>query len=256
MLNFTIIIPARLASTRLANKPLADLGGKPMVVRVAERAASTGAKVWVATDNINIQEVVETAGFSCILTRADHPSGSDRLAEAVSLLQLADDAIVVNVQGDEPRIPASLIYAVAARLAEDPTLSMASACHALHDLPTIQQSQCVKVVLNAKNEALYFSRATIPFARDAFNATPPYLPSGLPVYRHIGIYAYRVGFLKRYPSLASCALEQFEALEQLRVLWHGERIGMLICNEAPEAGVDTPEDLARMQQFFLNTPSS
>lgn len=260
-MSFVALIPARLASSRLPEKPLADIGGKPMVVRVAERALQSGATaVHVATDDERIYQSVKNCGFSALMTQASHSSGTERLAEAVDILGLADDAIIVNVQGDEPLIAPALIGAVAAMLAASPDLPMTTACHALSHADDFVNPNIVKVVLDQRGHALYFSRAPIPFPRDAYMATPELLaaqgsaapraalPLDLPVFRHIGIYGYRAGFLRQYRNLAPCALEQFEALEQLRVLWHGYRIGVTITGQTPEAGVDTPADLERARQ--------
>jgi len=231
---FAAIIPARYASTRFPGKPLADLGGKPMVVRVCERARASGADpVCVATDDARIAEAVRKHGFEARMTRADHASGTDRIAEAASQLGLAEDAIVVNVQGDEPLIAPQLIARVAAALQRNPQASVATACHPIHDAAEFANPNVVKAVLNAKGEALYFSRAAIPHPR-----------SGAPqALRHVGIYAYRVGFLKCYALLAPSPLEVAEQLEQLRVLWHGYRIVAVIEEGAIPPGVDTPADL-------------
>ena len=234
MTSFAAVIPARYASTRFPGKPLADLGGKPMVVRVCERARASGADpVCVATDDARIADAVRKHGFDARMTRAGHASGTERIAEAAAQLGLADDAIVVNVQGDEPLIAPQLIARVAAALERNPQASVATACHPLHDAAEFANPNVVKAVLNAKGEALYFSRAAIPHCRSG-------APQGL---RHVGIYAYRVGFLKRYASLAPSPLEVAEQLEQLRVLWHGYRIATVIEEGAIPPGVDTPADL-------------
>jgi 3-deoxy-manno-octulosonate cytidylyltransferase (CMP-KDO synthetase) len=248
---FTAIIPARYASTRLPGKPLADIGGKPMVVRVAERAIAAGAdRVVVATDDIRIKAAVETHGIAACLTVADHATGTDRLAEAAQQLGLADDAIVVNVQGDEPLLSSALIRAVAELLAAHPDAAIATACHPITDPAEAFNPNVVKVVLDAKGHALYFSRATIPWARDAFAGSRGDLPQGLPLYRHYGLYAYRVRFLRAFPALAPAPIERFEALEQLRALWHGFRIVVEITTGTPAPGVDTPEDLDRVRALF------
>jgi 3-deoxy-manno-octulosonate cytidylyltransferase (CMP-KDO synthetase) len=245
---FTVLIPARFASTRLPGKPLADLHGRPMVVRVAERARASGAqRVVVATDDARIVEAARTHGVDALLTAPGHATGTDRLAEAAATLGLADDAIVVNLQGDEPLIDPALLARMAALLAATPEASIATACHAITDAAEAFNPNVVKVVLDARGHALYFSRATIPWARDAFAADAGHLPPGLPLYRHVGLYAYRVAFLRAYPALAASPLERFEALEQLRALWHGYRIAVAITEGAPAAGVDTPEDLARVR---------
>ena len=234
MARFAAIIPARYASTRFPGKPLADLGGKPMVVRVCERARASGADpVCVATDDARIADAVRKHGFEARMTRAEHASGTERIAEAAAQLGLADEAIVVNVQGDEPLIAPQLIARVAAALEANPQASVATACHPIHDAAEFANPNVVKAVLNAKGEALYFSRAAIPHPR-----------SGAPqALRHIGIYAYRAAFLERYASLAPSPLEVAEQLEQLRVLWHGYRIATVIEEGAVPPGVDTPADL-------------
>ena len=254
-MTFVAIIPARLKSTRLPNKPLADIAGKPMVVRVVEQALQSDASmVVVATDEMAIQDAVTLAGYACMLTRGDHPSGTDRLAEAVDRLALPDDAIVVNVQGDEPLIDPSLINAVAAHLAADDRLAMATASHAIDSAEDFFNPNVVKVVCNAKQEAMYFSRAPIPWDRDSFaddnDDADWVLPARLGAQRHIGIYAYRAGFLRQYGALSASPLEAIESLEQLRVLWHGFAIGVVQTAHAPAAGVDTPEDLERVRSVF------
>lgn len=250
-MRFQVVIPARLASTRLPGKPLADIAGKPMVVRVLERARLAGAQsVWVAADDAGVVDVVRAAGGDVLLTRNDHPSGTDRLAEVVDTLAWADDDIVVNVQGDEPLIDPQVVADVAATLAADPEAAVATAAHRLHDAADAFNPNVVKVVCDRRGRALYFSRAPIPWARDAFAADREALPAGLPVMRHVGIYAYRVAFLRRYAGLEPSPLEHWEALEQLRVLWHGYRIVVRILAEAPQAGVDTPADLARVRAEF------
>lgn len=251
MTPFRVVIPARHASTRLPGKPLADICGKPMVVRVLERACASGARsVCVATDHQAVFDAVRGAGGEVLMTRPDHASGTDRLAEVVDTLGWRDDEIVVNVQGDEPLIDPELIASVARVLADNPDAAVATAAHPIADASTMFDPNAVKVVCDARGHALYFSRAPIPWARDAFARGRETLPDGLPVRRHVGIYAYRVAFLRRYATLAPSPLEHWEALEQLRVLWHGERIVVASIADAPHAGVDTPEDLARVQQAF------
>jgi 3-deoxy-manno-octulosonate cytidylyltransferase (CMP-KDO synthetase) len=248
---FTVLIPARHASTRLPGKALADLAGKPMVVRVALRAQRAGAdRVVIATDDERIRAAAEAHGIDACLTRADHPTGTDRLAEAARQLALADDAIVVNVQGDEPLLAPPLIRGVADLLAAHPDAAVATACHAIDDPAEAFNPNVVKVVLDASGYALYFSRATIPWARDAFAISRNALPPNLPLYRHYGLYAYRAGFLRRFPSLAQSPIERFEALEQLRALWHGYRIVVQVAEGSPAPGVDTAEDLERVQALF------
>jgi 3-deoxy-manno-octulosonate cytidylyltransferase (CMP-KDO synthetase) len=248
---FTVLIPARYASSRLPAKALADIGGRPMVVRVAERAQSSGARrVVVATDDARIRDAVQAHGFDAIMTSASHATGTDRLAEAAALLGLAPDEIVVNVQGDEPLLDPALMQRVARLLAERDDASMATACHPIDDADEAFNPNVVKVALDARHYALYFSRATIPWARDAFAAGARTLPPGLPLYRHYGLYAYRVSFLRTFPTLAPAPIETFEALEQLRALWHGHRIVVAIAAGTPAPGVDTQDDLARVRALL------
>ncbi len=247
---FTVLIPARLASTRLPDKPLADIGGAPMVVRVAQRAAQSGAaQVVVAADSQRIADACAGHGVRAVLTRADHPSGSDRLAEACDALGVADDHTIVNVQGDEPLIDPALIDAVAALLAERPQASMSTAAHPIASGEEFANPNVVKVVLQADGLALYFSRAPIPWWRDG-PAPAPALPAAPAPLRHIGIYGYRAGFLRAFPALPPAPIEQCEALEQLRALWHGHRIAVHVTGAQPGPGVDTPEDLARVRALF------
>jgi 3-deoxy-manno-octulosonate cytidylyltransferase (CMP-KDO synthetase) len=232
--SFSVIIPARYASTRFPGKPLADLAGKPMVVRVCERAKQSGAvAVHVATDDERIAAAVRQHGFAVAMTRSDHVSGTDRLAEAAEQLGLGDEHIVVNVQGDEPLIAPALIRDVAQLLERRRAAAMATACHAIHDGQTAANPNVVKVVLDAQGYALYFSRAEIPYPREP----------GAPSYRHAGIYAYRVRFLREYAALSPAPIERAEALEQLRALWHGHRIAVVVSESDIPPGVDTPQDL-------------
>lgn len=245
---FTVLIPARLASTRLPDKPLADIGGLPMVVRVAQRARASGAsRVVVAADDRRIVEACTAHGVEALLTRTDHPSGSDRLAEACTRLALADDAIVVNVQGDEPLIDPALIDAVAQVLAAQDEAVMSTAAHPIGSAEEFTNPNVVKVVLDARGHALYFSRAPIPCWRDGAAQAVPSNPAPL---RHIGIYGYRAGFIRRFPTLTPAPVESTEALEQLRALWHGYRIAVHVSADNPGPGVDTPEDLARVRALF------
>ncbi len=233
-MSFSVIIPARYASTRFPGKPLADLAGKPMVVHVCERAKRSGARaVHVATDDPRIAQAVQKHGYPVVMTRSDHESGTDRLAEAAKLIKLGADDIVVNVQGDEPLIEPKLIRDVANLLGRRRAAAMTTACHAIHDSASAGNPNVVKVVLDAEGYALYFSRAQIPFPRHA----------GAPHYRHAGIYAYRVRFLRKYAALPPAPIEKAEALEQLRALWHGHRIAVLVSETDIPPGVDTPQDL-------------
>lgn len=248
---FKVIIPARYASTRLPGKPLADIHGKPMVVRMVELALRSGAEeVWVATDHAQVAEVVTACGYNVLMTAPEHASGTDRLGEVARQLNWADDVMVVNVQGDEPLLDPRLVADVATSLAQHERADIATACHAIHDITSLFNQNIVKVVLDRMGYALYFSRAPIPYARDAFRDAPNRLPADLPVYRHIGIYAYRVAFLKTYQQLAPAAIEQCEALEQLRALWHGYKIAVAITDFAPAPGVDTLEDLQKVRALL------
>lgn len=251
-MGFTVLIPARLASTRLPNKPLADIGGVPMVVRVAQRALQSGAsRTVVAADSAAIVDACAAFGIPAVLTAVDHPSGSDRLAQACSLLGLADEDIVVNVQGDEPLIDPALIDAVARQLIERPDCAMSTAAHTIDQLDDFLNPNVVKVVLDARQTALYFSRAPIPAARDFAGRAWWEAGSDLPrPLRHVGIYGYRVGFLRQFPALLPAPHEQLESLEQLRALWHGHRIAVHLTPNAPGPGVDTPQDLERVRQMF------
>lgn len=245
-MSFTVLIPARLGSTRLPNKPLADIAGVPMVVRVAQRVMSAaGGRVVVAADDEAILSACSLHGVDAVLTGAHHPSGSDRLAEACDLLRLKDNDIVVNVQGDEPLIDPALVNSVARLLEQQPQASMSTAAHAIANWPDFINPNVVKVVLDAQNQAMLFSRAAIPHWRDQ----PGTLPNPAPL-RHIGIYGYRVSFLRQFPGLAPAPLEVIEALEQLRAMWHGHRIAVHVTSHVPSGGVDTPEDLERVRKLF------
>ena len=249
-MSFSVLIPARLASTRLPDKPLADIAGLPMVVRVAQRAAlSTARRVVVAADSPAIVAACARHGIEALLTRTDHASGSDRLAEACAQLGLDGNQCVVNLQGDEPLIDPSMIDACAALLAERPDCVMATVAHAIDDVAEFVNPNVVKVVLDAQSRALYFSRAPIAWWRDGFAQGVSTLPEPAPL-RHVGLYAYRAGYLRSFPRLSPSPLEQVEALEQLRVLWHGERIAVHVSLSRPGPGVDTPEDLTRVRALF------
>ena len=273
-MTITVLIPARLASTRLPNKPLADVAGLPLIVRVAQQVTSLqsnnaifsiaakaintpaiGENIYkiravVACDSDSILQACQAHGIEAVLTRSDHPSGSDRLAEACELLKLADDEIVVNVQGDEPLINPALIVDVAQLLQNSPLASMSTAAHVIDSLAEFRNPNVVKVVTDANSLAMYFSRAPIGWWRDGSVSGLPQLPASPKPLRHIGIYAYRVGFLKQFPKLPQADIEVCEALEQLRALWHGHRIAVHVTKQAPEPGVDTPEDLERVRTFF------
>lgn len=255
-LDCTVLIPARLASTRLPDKPLADLAGVPMVVRVAQRCREAGARaVVVAADSPRILEACQAHGVDAVLTRADHPTGSDRLAEACTLLGLDGRDIVVNVQGDEPLIDPALVAACAERLQAHPECVMSTAAHTIDSVEEYLNPNVVKVVTDAAGRALYFSRAPMPWWRDGHAQGVTALPDPAPL-RHIGIYGYTAGFLRRFPALPSAPLEQIESLEQLRVLWHGERIVVHLSPQRPGPGVDTPEDLARVRRIFEQRSSA
>jgi 3-deoxy-manno-octulosonate cytidylyltransferase (CMP-KDO synthetase) len=244
---FLVVIPARLGSTRLPRKPLADIGGKPMVIRVAERAQQSNAQsVVVATDSAEIQAACDEHRIECLLTSADHPTGTDRIAEVAQLLKLPADTLIVNVQGDEPLIPPELINQVAQTLADNAACAISTVAVPIVDVAEIINPNVVKVVLNRSNEALYFSRSTIPFVRD------PSSEQAVTHLRHLGIYAYRADFLQAYARLEPAPPEQAEALEQLRALWNGYRIAVHTASQAPPAGVDTAEDLERVRRILAS----
>jgi 3-deoxy-manno-octulosonate cytidylyltransferase (CMP-KDO synthetase) len=249
-MGFAVLIPARLASTRLPGKPLADIGGLPMVVRVAQRAAAAGAdQVVVAGDDPSIVMACAAHGVRALLTRTDHASGSDRLAEACQLLGLDDQQVVVNVQGDEPLIDPQLIRQCAALLQQRSDCVMSTAAHPIDELKDYLDPNVVKVVLDAQGDAMYFSRAPIPWQRDGGSGGRPALPQP-PALRHVGLYAYRAGFLRAFPTLPPTTIERIEALEQLRALWHGHRIAVFVSEAAPGTGVDTPQDLERVRALL------
>jgi 3-deoxy-manno-octulosonate cytidylyltransferase (CMP-KDO synthetase) len=248
---FYVVIPARYSSTRLPGKPLLDIAGKPMVVHVADRARLSGAAhIIIATDNLGIVEAAKQHGYYAMLTRTDHVSGTDRIAEVALREGWPDDAIVVNVQGDEPLIAPELISEVATALANSTDAVMATACHGIHAKADFINPNIVKVVLDKQGHALYFSRAPIPYPRDTFTKNAE-LPADMPVYRHIGIYAYRASFLKQYADLTPAAIEHYESLEQLRVLYHGYKIALAVTENAPATGVDTEADLAYVRSVML-----
>ncbi|MBI5782235.1 MAG: 3-deoxy-manno-octulosonate cytidylyltransferase [Gammaproteobacteria bacterium] len=245
-----IIIPARYASTRLPGKALADVAGKPLIQRVHDCAVKSGAaRIIIATDDARIRAAAEGFGARVVMTSAEHRSGTDRLAEVIEKLGIGAEEIVVNLQGDEPLMPPELIREVAEKLASDKEAQVATACHAIHDRETLINPNVVKVVCDAKGHALYFSRAAIPWPREIMAGKGG---SAINAMRHIGLYAYRAGFVRRYASWPPCPPEEAEQLEQLRVLWHGERIVVHEARALPEAGVDIPEDLERVRKIFLN----
>ncbi|MDN2484527.1 3-deoxy-manno-octulosonate cytidylyltransferase [Kosakonia sacchari] len=245
-MSFVVIIPARYASTRLPGKPLVDINGKPMVVHVLERARESGAeRIVVATDNEEVMHAVQAVGGEVCMTRADHQSGTERLAEVVEKCGFSDDTVIVNVQGDEPMIPPAIIRQVAENLAAR-DVGMATLAVPIHSAEEAFNPNAVKVVMDAEGYALYFSRATIPWDRDRFAQSRETI--GDTFLRHIGIYGYRAGFIRRYVSWQTSPLEQIEMLEQLRVLWYGEKIHVAVASVVPGTGVDTPEDLARVRQ--------
>lgn len=249
-MDFSVIIPARHGSTRFPGKPLAELAGKPMIVHVAERAAQSGAReVLIATDHAGIASAVRDHGYTAIMTSRRHRSGTDRIAEVAARRRYPARRIVVNVQGDEPLIAPRLIREVASLLARTRGAEMATACTPIRDVRELLNPNVVKVVLDNAGGALYFSRAPVPYARDGLaGKRPAAVARGLPAYRHLGIYAYRCGFLRRYTRLGPAAIERFEALEQLRALAHGYRIRVAITRDAAHPGVDTPEDLERARR--------
>ncbi len=250
-MGFTVIIPARLKSSRLPRKPLADIGGQPMVVRAAQTALrSEATRVVVAVDDEAVFEAVKAAGLEVVMTRVDHPTGTDRLSEVVEVLGLDDDEIVVNLQGDEPLMPPHVLNDVATCLAQRSDCAMATAAHPIDSIESFLNPNVVKVTLDERQTALTFSRAPIPWPRDHFRETKGSLPEGFVAYHHLGLYAYRARFLRRYPSLAQAPMEKWESLEQLRALYYGERIAVMVLEEALPAGVDTPEDLERVRALY------
>jgi len=250
-LAFRVIIPARMRSSRLPGKMLAMVGDKPLVAWAAERAAESGAdEVVIATDHQEIADAMVARGWKVCTTSASHPTGTDRLAETVQLLDLADDEIVVNVQGDEPLIDPQLIRKVASELALRPKASISTAAHPIESATAFFDPNVVKVVVDTAGYAQYFSRAPIPYARDAFTKSKAKLPKDFPAYRHVGLYAYRVSFLRLFASLSETPAEKFEALEQLRALGHGHRIAVAFWTGDIEPGVDTPEDLERVRKLL------
>jgi 3-deoxy-manno-octulosonate cytidylyltransferase (CMP-KDO synthetase) len=256
-MKFTAIVPARYASTRFPGKPLIDLGGLPMVVRVAQRALQSGASsVVVATDDERIAAACRSHSVAVVMTRSDHATGTDRLSEVATRLALADHEIVVNVQGDEPLIPPTMISRTAEWLASHPAATMATLCHPIDQIEELISAHVVKCVLDEQGDALYFSRAPIPYARDAFateiasHGKPTRVPQGLPVFRHIGLYAYRASFLRTFPSLSVPAIERFESLEQLRAMAHGYKISVMQVSEPLPPGIDTPADYEALKARF------
>jgi len=245
--SFKVVIPARYASSRLPGKPLLDIAGKPMVIRVAEQASKSGAQaVVIATDHEQIIQVADAHQVEAVMTRIDHQSGTDRIAEVAQTFNWQDDDIVVNVQGDEPLIDPALIQEVALILTHNRVAVMATACHAIDDEASMHNPNVVKVVMDVHGHALYFSRSPIPYPRDEAHQ------NHLKAHRHIGIYAYRVGFLKQYADLSITALEQIESLEQLRVLHHGYKIAVTITAAAPATGVDTQTDLDYVRSVWAD----
>lgn len=248
---FYVVIPARYESSRFPGKPLQEIAGLPMIQRVWQQAQkSSASELVIATDDQRILDVCEGFGARVVMTRSDHESGTDRLAEVAGILQWPADAIVVNVQGDEPLIPPVVIDQVARNLAAHPEAAMATLAEPVEDMATLMNNNVVKVLSDKNGLALTFSRAPLPWARDAFVSEPEVLPAGVPFRRHIGIYAYRAGFLQRFVEWGPCWLEQTECLEQLRALWHGEQIHVADALETPPHGVDTLEDLERIRTLF------
>ncbi|MFU2080339.1 3-deoxy-manno-octulosonate cytidylyltransferase [Avibacterium endocarditidis] len=254
MAKFTVIIPARFASSRLPGKPLADIAGKPMIAHVWQKAQQSGAsRVVVATDNQAVAQAVQAFGGEVCMTSEHHNSGTERLAEVVEKLALADDEIVVNIQGDEPLIPPVIVQQVADNLAKN-SVKMATLAVPLNDAEELFNPNVVKAVADQSGNVLYFSRAPIPWNRDQFAGLSDEQKTQLVLQsqylRHIGIYAYRAGFIKQYVQWQPSALENIESLEQLRVLWYGEKIHIDLAKEVPAVGVDTPEDLEKVRAIL------
>ena len=257
-LNFRVAIPARYAATRFPGKPLIDLAGLPMIQRVYRQGVASGAEeVVIATDDERVRAVAEGFGASVVMTATEHRTGTDRLAEMVDILAWRDDQIVVNLQGDEPLMSPALIRQVARGLEEHPDAGIATVCHRLHSIQEVLDPNIVKVVMDAHGYALYFSRAPIPYQRDeTFFKEHDQLPDKAYYFRHIGLYAYRVGVLRRYPKLAPCEIEQAEVLEQLRALWNGIRIHVQETLDIPPIGVDVPGDIARVEAYLRRDSSA
>ncbi len=250
-MSFTVVIPARMKSTRLPEKPLKLIAGKPMVVRVAETASrSEASRVVVATDHPAIEAVCREYGVEVVMTRESHPTGTDRLAEAVTKLGLSDDEIIVNVQGDEPLMPPEAVNAVAKLLVERPQCAISTAAHPILDIENFRNPNVVKVVLDVEGNAITFSRAPIPYPRDEWRKDEELLPTAVKPLHHLGLYAYRVGFLRRFPTLRQAPIEKSESLEQLRALYYGEKIAVLVLDKELPAGVDTEDDLERVCKYF------
>ncbi len=250
-MSFTVVIPARMKSTRLPEKPLKLIAGKPMVVRVAETASrSEASRVVVATDHPAIEAACREYGVEVVMTKESHPTGTDRLAEAVTKLGLSDDEIIVNVQGDEPLMPPEAVNAVAKLLVERPQCAISTAAHPILDIMNFRNPNVVKVVLDVEGNAITFSRAPIPYPRDEWRKDDGLLPTAVRPLHHLGLYAYRVSFLRRFPTLRQAPIEKSESLEQLRALYYGEKIAVLILDKELPAGVDTEEDLLRVCNFF------
>lgn len=253
-MGFVVIIPARFASSRLQGKPLMDIAGQPMIQRTWQQAKQSGARrVVIATESTQVQQACEAFGAEVCMTSEKHQSGTERIAEVVETLGLADDEIIVNVQGDEPMLPPALIVQVADGLSTHPDTQMATLCEPIDEVETVFDPHAVKVIRNQQNYALNFTRAPMPWSRDTFSADEAFLPSNWAYKRHIGLYAYRAGFVKRYVAWPECALEQVERLEQLRVLWHGEQILVLdaLCDAG--IGVDTPKDLEAVRSVMTSS---
>lgn len=256
MNGFNIVIPARIGSSRLPGKPLIDIAGKPMIVRVCEQALATGARVFVAADDERICHAVAGLPVRAVMTRSDHASGTERIAEVADQLAWPDDTLVVNLQGDEPLMQPGLIKQLAETLMNGESAQIATLAAPIDNPSDIFDPNTVKVVLNRIGHALYFSRAPVPWHRDSFAQSPPAtaIAGDILWLRHIGIYAYTVGFLRRYVNWQPSALESVEALEQLRILWHGEPIRVVTVASAPHAGVDTEADVRRVLGILSETP--
>ncbi|UTW46979.1 3-deoxy-manno-octulosonate cytidylyltransferase [Bacterioplanoides sp. SCSIO 12839] len=252
MSDYKIVIPARYASSRLPGKPLIELAGKTMIQHVYERAVETGIQdIVIATDNERIQREAESFGAEVVMTSPDHENGTERIAEVAKIKGWGDDVVIVNLQGDEPLIPQELIEKTAASLINYPDAGMSSVCTPLSGNHDAFDPNVVKVVLDKDQFAMYFSRASIPWDRDGYKNGTDEMTAKMPVYRHIGMYGYRVSFLRQYQNMEVCALETTEALEQLRALWYGVKIHMSIIDEPPGHGIDTPEDVERVEQLLL-----
>lgn len=252
-MKFTVIIPARFASTRLPGKMLADIHGKPLIQHTYEKAVASGAtRIIIATDSLQIKAICDGFDAEVCMTSEAHTTGTDRIAEAARIFGLASDEIIVNLQGDEPVMPAEFLHNLAEALSKCDDAEMATICVPIQSVEEIFNPNAVKVVLNEKGRAIYFSRAPIPWHRNSFNSQPAAVPSDTTYYRHLGVYVFRNQFLQQYVQLQPAPIEKIELLEQLRALYYGANIHVVVIDQTPPAGVDTQEDLERVREYLLS----